>query len=385
MLANITESCHIGCDGCYKGSMVRTTLLALETIDSEKAKLKKQLSIVAERAVLQARLLAMWLNNHSEVDTVIVSGGEPTLFSNQALKQVFEEYKKAKFVRVVRVCTSSIFQGMWYRVDDGFVDFLSAFERESGKKVYVNAHVTDEFQLGAPEAAMALKKIQSRGLLVCLQMPLQQGINFDRNDLEWSVKKLKSICKRSYGLGVIPYKLILDMHSPTNPDATVPIEVVCKAISFLDSHLDQSDHERWQAYNILHPQGNLYLSSWPHFSAVKEIDVEKKLVTYFIPKTEYAGGRKISVHTYFEPLIAGMNDDVNSLGKIGDIEVLEKIKLVKTAYSDFKAGLEEALKLSGFSERQKRIEELTLEFYNISGILLPKNEPLVVAGGLYEC
>jgi len=361
VLANITEACHIGCDGCYKGSMVRTALSALAEVYPEYAQIKKQLNLQEERAVTQAELLTRWLNQNPEVDTVVMSGGEPTLFSNQALEKILQQYKQAKHVKVVRMCTSSVFQGMWYRIDDEFVQMLQDFERETGKQFYINAHVTDDFQLSAPEARMTVEKLKRAGITIHLQMPLQEGINFQRDDMAWSVEKLRRISKLAYGLGVIPYKMIVDMHSPSHPDLTVPIETVTKLIGFFDQHEQHSDHERWQAYNVLHEQGNLYLTAYPHFTAVKDIDEKNQRVTYFIPKVEFDRRKRVVIHTYEEPLIHGHNDNPNSFSEIPDKDIGDKIDKVRESFK----------RINGDPKTIR-------DFYRESGIEYPENKHLKI-------
>jgi hypothetical protein len=165
------------------------------------------------------------------------------------------------------------------------------------------------------------------------------------------------------------------MHSPSHPDLTVPIETVTKTISFLDSHTENSDQERWQAYNILHEQGNLYLSSYPHFSAVKEIDKENKRVIYFIPKIEFGDKKKIAIHTYEEPLIENCNDDPNSLSIIVDKDILEKINGVKRFYLLLKDKIKKLEKSNlTFEEKAKEIGKIEREFYRNSGIIFPENK-----------
>ncbi len=361
VLANIIEACHIGCDGCYKGSMVRTSLSNLSNISPEFAEIKKQLSLHEERAIKQAELLTRWLNQNPEVDTIVISGGEPTLFSTHGLENILEQYEKAIRVEVVRMCTSSVFQGMWYRIDDELISILARFEKETGKQFYVNAHVTDDYQLNAPEAKMAVDRLQRAGISIHLQMPLQEGINFRRDDLSWTVEKLRKISKLAYGLGVIPYKMIVDMHSPSHPDLTIPIETVTKAIGFLDQHEHHSDHERWQAYNVLHEQGNLYLTAYPHFTAVKDIDEKNQRVTYFIPKVEFNGRKRIVVHTYTEPLLVGHNDNLDSFSEIPDKDLRDKIDQVRKAY-----------------ERLHGDPQTLRAFYEESGIEYPQNKPLIL-------
>lgn len=379
VLANITEACHIGCDGCYKGAMVRTSLSALADVYPEYAKVKKQLSLEEKRVVKQTKLLVKWLNKNPEVDTVVLSGGEPTLFSNKALRGIIKEYKKAKYIKVLRMCTSAVFQGMWFRIDNELAKIFSDFEKETGRQFYINAHVTDDYQLSAPEAKMALDKLQRAGISVHLQMPVQEGINFKRNDLKWSVNKIRKISKLTYCLDANPYKMIVDMHSPSHPDLTVPIETLTKAIGFLDQHLNNSDMERWQAYNVLHEQGNLYLSAYPHFTALKEIDKENKRVIYFIPKVEFNGKKKIVIHTYEEPIIRGQNDNPNSLNIIADKEIKERIERVRKAYLILKLKIKklEATQLT-FSQKAKEIGKIEKNFYKLSGIVFPENKPLII-------
>jgi len=377
VLANITESCPIGCDGCYKGSMIRTALASLAEIYPEYAEIKQQLSLQQDRAVEQARLLTQWLNLHPEVDTIVMSGGEPTLFSNKALEGILNEYKKAQHVRVVRMCTSSVFQGMWYRIDDQFVGMLKDFETSTGKQFYINAHVTDEHQLMADEANAAVRKLSAAGISVHLQMPVQEGINFKRDDLGYSTEKLRKISKEAYARGVVPYKAIVDMHSPSDPELTVPIETVSKVIGFLDQHEMNSDHERWQAYNVLHEQGNLYLYPWPHLTAVK--DIEEDHVTYYIPKVEVGERKRVVVHTYTEPKIPGHNDDLESLSKIRDKDVVARIAEVRIVHRELRTAIAqiEAAVLP-FGEKAKRIAPLEKEFYRVSGIEYAENEPLIL-------
>ena len=137
--------------------------------------------------------------------------------------------------------------------------------------------------------------------------------------------------------------------------------------------------ERWQAYNILHEQGNLYLSAYPHFAALKEIDKESKRVIYFIPKVEFNGKKKIVIHTNEEPIIRGQNDNPNSMNIIADKEIKERIEMVRKAYLILKLKIKklEATQLT-FSQKAKEIGKIEKNFYKLSGIIFPENKPLIV-------
>jgi L-lysine 2,3-aminomutase len=366
VLENITSVCPIGCAECYKGVLTRLGMAALADIDPRYAELKRELNLNEKRAIEQTRLLKDWLNKHPEIDTVIISGGEPLMYSPETIGKILDYLGEAKNLKAIRICTSAVYQGLFYKINDELLNKLSDFKRKNNgrngrtkKQIYFNCHVTDENQLLTPEARIATERLQEAGISIHLQTPLQEGINFYRDDVERSAKKIKAICKAAYEIGVIPYKLIVNMHSPSYEELTVPIERVIQVITFLDGHFDTSDMERWQAYNILHEQGNIYLYPKPHFIAEKEIDKERRRVTYFIPKLNPDGSVN-EVHTYEEPLLIGINDE-DSLMQIKDEKIREKIQKVKEAY-----------------HRLRKHEIDTREFYRVSGIKFSENKPLIV-------
>jgi len=364
VLFNVTEFCPVGCAECYKGVITRLSMAALAEIEPRFAKIKKQLNLEEHRAIEQAKLLSRWLEDHREVNTVIISGGEPLMYSPETIGTILDEFGKIESLKVIRICTSAVFQGIFYKISDELIEKLKKFKEEHNglhgkpnKQLYFNCHVTDEFQLSTPEALISSMKLKNIGISLHLQMPLQEGINFFRNEVVKSAEKLKRICEAAYRIGAIPYKAIVNMHSPSYKEITVPIEKVSEVITFLDEHFDNADMERWQAYNILHEQGNAYIYPKPNFVAVKNVNKEKGRVTYFIPKLING---KIVVHTYEEPLIENVNDQ-NSLSRIIDKKILEKIFEVQHAYNQLRMGKINAV-----------------HFYKISGIKFSKNEPLVL-------
>jgi len=366
VLENITEFCPVGCAECYKGVLTRLGMSALADIDPKYAELKRELNLQEQRAIEQTRLLKDWLNQHPEVNTVIISGGEPLMYSPSAIGRILDYLGEAENLKVVRICTSAVYQGLFYKINDDLVSRLSDFRRKNNgrngrakKQLYFNCHVTDEHQLLTPEARIATERLQDAGITIHLQMPLQEGINFYRDDTQKSAEKLRAISEAAYEIGVIPYKVIVNMHSPSYPELTVPIERVSETITFLDEHFDTSDMERWQAYNILHEKGNAYVYPKPNFVAEKDIDRERRRVTYFIPKLN--PDRSVNeVHTYEEPLLAGINDE-DSIIPIADERIRRRIGEVRDAY-----------------DRLRKDEIDTREFYRVSGIKFSENKPLIL-------
>ena len=132
-----------------------------------------------------------------------------------------------------------------------------------------------------------------------------------------------------------------------------------------DSWYALSITSRLNSSNVLHEQGNLYLTAYPHFTAVKDVDTESQRVTYFIPKVEFDGRKRVVVHTYEEPLIHGHNDNPYSFkrllffSQISDRDVRQKIKQVRKAYR----------KMNGDPQTIR-------DFYKESGIEYAENKPL---------
>ncbi len=267
VLANISSFCPVGCAGCYKREVVRT---------EELPGLKKQLSFSETRAKRQIQLLADRLSGHPEVNTVVLSGGEPLMYSPSAIKAMIHSLEAVPSVKVIRICTAAVYQGLFPLISDDLVFVLSSCE----KQFYLNCHVTNERQLQTPEARVAVKRLRKAGIGCYLQMPLQQGINFWREDIPRSAEKMQAITQTAYFEGVIPYKVIVDMRAH-DPKHVVPIEAVSEMLLYLEDHDKISDMQRWQAVEALHQQGNVYIYPKPHFQfRVEERDNER---VYQIP------------------------------------------------------------------------------------------------------
>ncbi|MDO8339424.1 MAG: hypothetical protein Q7T16_02090, partial [Candidatus Burarchaeum sp.] len=199
VLFNVTENCPVGCAACYKKELTR--------MDSDDlSEIRRQLTHDGGRAVGQAKLLVQWLDKHPEVNTAIISGGEPSLFQLEDFRKMMDVLGKAKHLETVRICTSAVFQGLFYFITDEFAQMLADFRRTTGKEVHLNTHFTDENQLLAPEARIAVETLRMHGISIHLQMPIQEGINFWRADVDKTAEKLAAILKAAHDMDVVPYK-----------------------------------------------------------------------------------------------------------------------------------------------------------------------------------
>ncbi len=295
-LVNINSTCCHGCVGCYKSLIAR---------EGEANARKYGLS--SEVLMAQIDELAKELNRRPSIDQIILSGGEPLLFSNAQLKEILEKLKGIGNLRVLRICTGTLFQGEPFRVDDELLGILRKFSSETGISVKFNVHLNHPNQI-TPEAVEAAKRIRDNGMNLYAQVPIQSGINFFADDEERTISiwvKLVSMIER-FGEN---YKMIVDMH-PRTDEYVPPIEQVVNVVGRVFGSHEFSDNKLPKTVTVLCRQGNLILDPRLFNSMEKRVDPQRKVVTYYWLAQGHSG--KWSPVKYVEPLTK-YNSDPHSL------------------------------------------------------------------------
>ena len=180
-----------------------------------------------------------------------------------------------------------------------------------------NAHLSNHYQI-TPEALQAVRRIRQRGFAIYSQVPVQEGVNFFREDLGKTMEYLVEMGRRQAVAGIEPYKLIVDMH-PRTQKRYVPLELLLRIWSRLGESHDYPELERPKTLTILCEQGNLILSGHILACMEKNVDKEKGAVIYKIPTVYSLHAKNPCMErtfTYAEPLISGYNDDPKSLDRI---------------------------------------------------------------------
>lgn len=300
ILMNITSLCPIGCTGCYKGEFTRISG-------------KKFYTDFGNAVSIQSKLLVEHLNEHPEIKTVIISGGEPLLLSDDGFKAMLHQFSKARFLTEIRICTGVIFQGLPFRITDRLLDILENFENESGIKINFNAHLAHPEQF-TPESLIAIKKITKRGFPINTQVPLQRNVNIFIDDFGKTMKTLCRLAQLQGSSGVRPYKYILHMNVGSL-EYSVPLEFMLEVLAELKYRIDHPWPETWQpvSYSILYRKGNILLSPQMLYVIKKDVHPDKGFVKYHIPVP--VGGGKWAIVDYSEPLLKGFNDNPESLNK----------------------------------------------------------------------
>ncbi len=293
-LMNIHGLCLIGCSDCYKAYYTRE---------------EHKLGVTLETLPKQTRALVNWLNRNPAVYDVIISGGEPLLASNSAIASMLKIFEKAEHLRILRICTGTLFLGLPMRIDDELLDLLKDFSDRTGVIVRIHANLYNHFQV-TPEAIFAIRRIRKRGFNIYSQVPIKEGINFFSHDQRKTLDFLRKLDMAEVLTGVEPYKFIVDMHPRTNM-YYVPIEPLIRVWSILAESHDHPEIERPKTLSVLFRQGNIVLSGHLLFAIQKEVDKAKNIVRYYIP---LPFDRK-KVFIYEEPLLDS-NCDPQSLERL---------------------------------------------------------------------
>jgi len=306
-LMDIQSFCPIGCVGCYK------------TYYTREKEGEQRLGLSPNTLETQAKKTLEWLNSQPQVYDIIISGGEPLLIDldNSKIKLLFGFLEKATHLKIIRICTGLIFQGLPFRIEDALLDIIENFCQTTGKRFTFQAHLSNHYQF-TPEALFAIRKIRKRGFNIYSQVPIQEGINFFRDDMNKSIEFLTKLGRFQVKAEVEPYKYILDMH-PRTQKRYVPLEKILPIWRRLaESHI-YPELERPRTLSILCNKGNIILSWYMSKHMKKIINKEKSEVIYQIPAITGISPEE-QIIEYWEPLIEGVNDDPNSLSVFSKVD-----------------------------------------------------------------
>lgn len=302
LLVNVTTECPIGCVGCYKSIWVREEGHPYGTNEYTLPR--------------QSAAVRNWLNAHPSVYDVIISGGEPLNNSTGTIHALLDKLRDAQHLKVLRICTGTLFQGLSCRCDDDLIGHLTEFQESTGCRVTINAHLSNHLQI-TPEALVAVRRLRKAGISILSQVPIQEGINFFRADVKKTITYWTELGRRQAVAGIEPYKMIVDMH-PRTQRRYVPIEPLCRVWSHMAESHEYPEITRPRTLSVLCAQGNIVLSGHLLSLSKKEVDPIRGIVKYVIPgavSVESPGSGVDKFFEYIEPLISEMNDDPGSLAQ----------------------------------------------------------------------
>ncbi|WP_428229096.1 KamA family radical SAM protein [Flavobacterium sp.] len=156
-----------------------------------------------------------YIKEHSEINNVLLTGGDPLMLSTKRLIQIFEELKQIPHVKIVRLGTKVLgFNPFRVLEDELFLEMLEKYSESF--QIYFMLHYNHPTEL-TKESIDAIRAIKKRGVTTVNQTPIIKGVNDDPEVLGKLMEELSFV-------GVIPYYIFTCRPTEGNFVYAVPIE-----------------------------------------------------------------------------------------------------------------------------------------------------------------
>lgn len=152
--------------------------------------------------------LVSYLQAHSEVTDLLLTGGDPMVMSTEVLRRYLQPVLDLDPARpsTVRIGTKAL--AYWpgrFVTDDDADDLLRFFDQivASGRSVAIMAHFNHYAELSTPIVREAIRRIRDTGAVIRTQSPVIRHINDDSE--VW-----RRLWQESVELGMIPYYMFVE-------------------------------------------------------------------------------------------------------------------------------------------------------------------------------
>jgi L-lysine 2,3-aminomutase len=177
-----------------------------------------------------------YLQSHSEVTSVLLTGGDPMIMGAAVLRRYIEPLLGPGFEHIesIRIGTKSL--AYWpqrFLTDPDADDTLRLFEEvsEAGKTLALMAHFSHPRELEPPQVARAISRIRAAGGIIRTQAPLIRSINDD--SACWS-----QMWRAQLRLGLVPYYMFVERD--TGPHGYFAVPLARAAEIFRDAYASVS-------------------------------------------------------------------------------------------------------------------------------------------------
>ena len=228
VLFRMTNSCLSYCNYCFEVARV-----------SDK-KIKKP---TTSNGLWQDSL--KYIQEHPEIEEVIVSGGDPLIINNKTLEEGLKSIREIPTIKSIRIHTRTLTHNP-YRIDKELVEALKKYRvTELGIHIAHPNEITDDFK----EALAQFDEYGYGSILKMAQIPLIKGVNDDPEVLHKLFMKLCADCR------VKPYYLIHDM--PWTPGAAEYRTSVKKGVELMSAMKRKISNVAMPEYIIVHHTGKI--------------------------------------------------------------------------------------------------------------------------------
>lgn len=196
------QTCHAYCTYCFRwAQFVGDRELTFAANDAEK--------------------LVAYVRRHPEVNSVLITGGDPLTMRSRVLRRYIEPLLAADLEHLVSIRIGSKSPAYWpYRfvTDRDADDLLRLFGevRASGRHLALMAHYSHPRELSTPVARMALQRIQDAGAVVRCQAPLIRHVND-------AAETWADLWRTQVRLGAVPYYMFVERDTGPRDYFAVPL------------------------------------------------------------------------------------------------------------------------------------------------------------------
>jgi KamA family protein len=169
----------------------------------------------------QADNLVAYLEQHPEVTSVLITGGDPMVMKSSVLRRYVEPLldERLEHVQSIRIGTKA--PAYWpYRfvTDRDADDLLRLFDevRRAGRHMAVMAHYSHPHEIETPIARAAVRRIKRTGAIVRTQAPLIRHVND-------SAQIWNSMWRTQTRLGIVPYYMFVERNTGPKHYFEVPL------------------------------------------------------------------------------------------------------------------------------------------------------------------
>jgi KamA family protein len=173
-------------------------------------------------AAREADALVAYLRAHTEVDNVLVTGGDPLVMRTPLLRRYLEPLLAPGLphVTTIRIGTKSLaFWPQRFLTDPDADDLLGLFEEivKSGRHLAFMAHFSHPRELETEVAQQAIARVLATGAVVRTQAPLIRRVNDDARI--WARMWTEQV-----RLGAVPYYMFVERDTGPRDYFDVPLE-----------------------------------------------------------------------------------------------------------------------------------------------------------------
>ncbi len=194
------QTCHAYCTYCFRwAQFVGDPELKIATGDIDR--------------------LVHYLQDHPEVTSVLITGGDPMIMKEGVLDRYIEPLLRLEQLESIRIGSKAL--GYWpqrFLTDDDADDTLRLFERvvAAGKNLAFMAHFSHPTEMATDPLDDAVDRIQNTGAVIRTQAPLIRTINDDPRIWE-------TMWRTQVRAGMVPYYMFVERDTGPQDYFAVPL------------------------------------------------------------------------------------------------------------------------------------------------------------------